>query len=179
MRSLPGFDTSSKLETHSVGSLTGAMMSSLTISRSSCFSLSLSATGTHRGACTTGLTSLSISMWYWPGNFPSPWKTSAYLCCMSVASKHGIFIACFASSLFMLEAFGESSNGRMESTSIHLIAPMPRHAWRLSRVAQQWLILFTAHHFEVQIVFTTISVYLKCCDRHHFNFLPTIHSQCV
>ena len=31
--------------------------------------LSLSATGTRRGACITGLTSLSISMWYWPGNF--------------------------------------------------------------------------------------------------------------
>ena len=49
-------------------------------------------------------------------------------------------------------------------------APMPRHARH---------ILFTVHHFEVQTVFTTISVYLKCCDSHHFNFLPTIHSQCV
>ena len=59
MGSFPGFDTSSKLETHSVCSLTGALMSSLTISRSSRISLSLSAMGTRRVACISGLTSVT------------------------------------------------------------------------------------------------------------------------
>ena len=80
MRGFHGFDTSRKLETNSAGSLTVATMSSLTISRSSCFSLSLSGTGTRRGACTTGLKSLSISMWYWPGNFPSPLYKHLHIC---------------------------------------------------------------------------------------------------
>ena len=36
------------------------------------------------------------------------------------------------------------------------------------------LIVFAAHHFEVQIVFISVCVDLKCCDRCHLHFLPSI-----
>ena len=173
MRSFPGSDTSSKLETRSVGSLTGAMMALLTISRRSCFSLSLSATGTRRGRvqqdlrhcqsrCGTGLTIFLIL------------GKHMHICavCQLDQSK--------ASSLLCIKFVYTRGLRRVikRPNGVH-IHPLDRTDAKICLADQLWLIVFTAHHFEVQIVFTTISVNLMCCGRHYFNYLPTIHSQCV
>ena len=57
-------------------------------------------------------------------------KTSAYLCCMSVASKQGVYVTCFESTLFILEGFGESSNSR---SNVRVSYPLLSHSENLTR----------------------------------------------
>ena len=161
LRSFPGFVTSSTLETYSAGSLTGAMMSSLIISRSSCFWLSLDATAWHSSR---GVYNGIISKWYGLVIFLVPGK-HLHICavCQLHQSKASSLPALHQVCLYF---------------RVH-IHPLDRTDAKICLVAQQWLIVFTAHHFEVQIVITAIYVNFKCCGRYHFNFLPTLHSQCV
>ena len=78
MRSLLGLTMTNILETHSVGSVTGARIPVATISSSFSLIWLRRATGTRRGGCTTGGTLSSVTMWYSPGRSPKPSKTSLY-----------------------------------------------------------------------------------------------------
>jgi len=62
MRNLLGFTTTNKLETHSVGSVTGVITSLATISSSFSLMWFLKATGARLGVCTTGGTTSSMIM---------------------------------------------------------------------------------------------------------------------
>ena len=78
MRSLLGLTMTNILETHSVGSVTGARIPLATISSSFSLIWFCKAAGTRRGGCTTGGTVLSVTMRYSPGRSPKPSKTSLY-----------------------------------------------------------------------------------------------------
>ena len=72
------FNTYVRLETQSVGSVTGLMTSSLIMRSSSAWIFSQSWTGARRGACMVGLVfSLSMRL-YLPGSLPIPLKRSKY-----------------------------------------------------------------------------------------------------
>ena len=67
MCNMLGLTTTNILETHSVGSVTGARILLATISYSFSLIWSLKSTGTQRCGCTTGGTVSSVTMWYLPG----------------------------------------------------------------------------------------------------------------
>ena len=78
MHNLLGLTTTNILETHSVGSVTGARILLATIPSSFSWAWSLKATGTQRDGCTTGETVSTVTMWYLAGRSPKPPKTSLY-----------------------------------------------------------------------------------------------------
>ena len=74
-----GFRTTIKFDTHSVGFVTGMMYFIYTNSSNFCFSESISVNGTRLGGLTTGGTSGSIIILYFPPKYPLPSNKSEYL----------------------------------------------------------------------------------------------------
>ena len=89
---IPDYDM---LLIHGVGSVTLAMTPILSSSLIFCFSSYFTGIGIRLGLFCTGLTLGLVSIWYCPGSFPRPVKTSLYSCSIfSFVTGDGLLTFC-------------------------------------------------------------------------------------